>query len=101
MQDRYLRLRCGYEELEHLRIPFIPVRLDVQWENVTYEFLINRKLFRRKAVVFGTGSVRGAKTLPVFSRAKWKYNIPASAVFVPAAAGLLLASEVIKNIIKS
>lgn len=81
MQFPYLRIRCQYEKLNSLLIPPFPVRLDVQWENVTYEFLINRRLVSRKAVVFGTGSVRGAKELPVFSRARWARNIFASSVY--------------------
>lgn len=81
MKVLYPQIQCDYEKLDEFHLSLTPVRLDVRWEHVRYEFLINWRPLRSKTVVFGTGSIRGATSLPVFSRAKWIKDIPASAIF--------------------
>lgn len=71
-----------YEELENYQIKEdLLYILEVEKDDVKYEYLINRKLDNNKLIVFNNGAVAGGKVkVPVFQRHSWAKDLKTSSI---------------------
>ncbi|SHF75738.1 glycosyl transferase family 2 [Ornithinibacillus halophilus] len=75
MVDNYKRYTVQYNELSSFQLPNenTPFIIDVQKQQVSFEFLIRLKQESEKAIVFGSGAYDATSELepPIFQRHKW------------------------------
>jgi glycosyltransferase involved in cell wall biosynthesis len=78
----YPELTIHEVELNEIEIPIeTPVVLRVMKNNVPYEYLINKKEYNNKLIVFNNGAVpEGNVTFPIFQRHSWIDKIETSAI---------------------
>lgn len=74
--------KINYEELEDYQIKEnLLYILEVQKDDVKYEYLINRKSDNNKLIVFNNGAVAGGKVkVPVFQRHSWAKDLKTSSI---------------------
>ncbi|MFK4417345.1 hypothetical protein ABH961_005949 [Bacillus sp. RC251] len=57
MLDQYKKIKISYEQLDQIQFNMLdPFILDVEWDEVHYEFLIRIKTNASNVLIFGSGA---------------------------------------------
>lgn len=82
MWTTYRKEAVDFKELENLEIPYEPLFLSVNYNEVPYEFIINRRDSSDKLIVFGSGAYNAEKMKPpIFQRFSWMSEFIESTIF--------------------
>ena len=82
MWTTYQKEAVDFKELDQFEIPYEPLYLSVNYNQVSYEFLLNRQQSSDKLVVFGSGAFNAEKMKPpIFQRYSWMSDFTESTIF--------------------